>query len=51
MLVLAIIHYAPLRNIFATAPLTPWQWLLLLICPPLLLGAEELRKAIVRKQR
>lgn len=45
-LVLVIINSAPLKQIFSTAPLTPWQWLLLLICPPLVLGAEELRKAI-----
>jgi potassium/sodium efflux P-type ATPase len=50
MLVLAIIDIPPLRHIFSTSPLTLWQWLFLLICPPILLGAEELRKAILRKR-
>ncbi|GAB4231024.1 MAG: cation-transporting P-type ATPase [Stanieria sp.] len=44
ILILSIIYFKPLENIFATAPIASWQWLLLLICPPLLLGAEELRK-------
>ncbi|HBB33509.1 MAG TPA: hypothetical protein DDZ80_14950, partial [Cyanobacteria bacterium UBA8803] len=44
VLILAIIYLPPLEQIFSTAPLTGWQWLGLLICPPLLLGAEELRK-------
>jgi Ca2+-transporting ATPase len=48
-LMLAIIYSPPLRAIFSTAPLAAWQWLLLAICPPLLLGAEELRKAAFRK--
>jgi Ca2+-transporting ATPase len=47
----AFIYFPPLSNIFTTAPLTNWQWLLLLVCPPLLLGAEELRKAIFRRRR
>jgi magnesium-transporting ATPase (P-type) len=46
MLILAIVNFLPLREIFSTAVLAPWQWLLLLICPPLVLGLEELRKAI-----
>jgi Ca2+-transporting ATPase len=44
ILILSIIYFKPLENIFATASIASWQWLLLLICPPLLLGAEELRK-------
>jgi magnesium-transporting ATPase (P-type) len=44
ILILCIIFLKPLENIFGTAPLEIWQWLLLLICPPILLGAEELRK-------
>jgi Ca2+-transporting ATPase len=44
ILILSIIFLQPLENIFATAPIAIWQWLLLLICPPILLGAEELRK-------
>jgi Ca2+-transporting ATPase len=51
LLILAIIHIPVLRHIFSTAQLTSWQVLLLLICPPLLLGAEELRKAWLRQQR
>lgn len=51
LLVLIITHNAALQSVFSTAPLQPWQWLVLLICPPLILGAEEIRKAIVRKRR
>ncbi|BAY62836.1 ATPase, E1-E2 type [Calothrix brevissima NIES-22] len=50
MLIIAIIDIPPLRHIFSTSPLTLWQCLFLLICPPLLLGAEELRKALLRKR-
>lgn len=49
ILILAIIFLKPLENIFGTAPFPMWQWLLLLICPPILLGAEELRKILSRK--
>ncbi|BAU64947.1 cation-transporting ATPase, E1-E2 type [Stanieria sp. NIES-3757] len=48
ILILSIIYFKPLENIFATAPIASWQWLLLLICPPLLLGAEELRKKVAK---
>jgi magnesium-transporting ATPase (P-type) len=51
VLILCIIFLRPLENLFATAPLEIWQWLLLLICPPILLGAEELRKRIFRRQQ
>lgn len=44
ILVVLITHNPALSHIFTTAPLAPWQWLLLLVCPPLILGAEELRK-------
>jgi len=44
--------YIPLfSSVFTTAPLTFWQWLLLLTCPPILLGSEELRKMIFHKQQ
>lgn len=43
-LILAVIYVPPLQKIFQTAPLFPLQWLALLICPLLLLAAEELRK-------
>jgi magnesium-transporting ATPase (P-type) len=46
---LAFIYIPLFRNVFTTAPLEAWQWLLLLACPPLLLGAEELRKLLVRR--
>jgi magnesium-transporting ATPase (P-type) len=51
MLIIAIIKIAPLRQVFSTAPLTLWQWLLLLCCPVIVLGAEELRKLFLRKQQ
>jgi potassium/sodium efflux P-type ATPase len=44
---LAFIYISPLSQVFATASLAPWQWLLLLACPPILLGAEEFRKSIL----
>ncbi|AFZ18687.1 cation-translocating P-type ATPase [Allocoleopsis franciscana] len=50
-LILAIVFLTPLRQIFATAPLASWQWLILLTCPPILLGAEELRKVMSDKWR
>ena len=50
ILILCIVFLKPLENIFGTAPLEIWQWLLLLICPPILLGAEELRKRFFRRR-
>ncbi|ACK73417.1 ATPase, P-type (transporting), HAD superfamily, subfamily IC [Gloeothece citriformis PCC 7424] len=47
VLMLSIIYLSPLATIFFTTPLTTWQWLMLLIWPPLILTAEELRKRIV----
>lgn len=49
VLIVAIVDFLPLRQIFSTASLAPWQWLMLSICPPLVLGAEELRKALFRR--
>jgi magnesium-transporting ATPase (P-type) len=51
MLVILITNSTSLSRIFSTAPLAPWQWLLLLVCPPIILGAEELRKAAWRRNR
>lgn len=51
LLIYVIIYFSPLQRVFSTAPLALWQWLSLLIWPPLLLAAEELRKGIFRKQR
>ena len=48
ILIVSIIEISQLRQIFSTAPMTTWQWLFLLICPPILLGAEELRKFFLR---
>ena len=48
----ALLAYTPgLEKIFHTAGLGPWHWLLLLLWPPLVLGAEEARKAIRRRRR
>jgi magnesium-transporting ATPase (P-type) len=46
MLLISIIDVPILRRIFSTAALTPWQCVLLFLCPPIILGAEEIRKAI-----
>jgi magnesium-transporting ATPase (P-type) len=48
MLLITIIDVPVLRRIFSTAALTPWQCVLLFLCPPIILGAEEIRKAIGR---
>ncbi|MEG4574629.1 cation-transporting P-type ATPase [Microcoleus sp. N3A4] len=47
-LILSIIYFPPLQKVFATAPLSPWQWSLLIFCPPLILIADEIRKKIVQ---
>lgn len=44
MLILTITNSEFFRGIFLTASLAPWQWLILIICPPFMLGLEELRK-------
>ncbi|MDX2242906.1 MAG: cation-transporting P-type ATPase [Leptolyngbyaceae cyanobacterium bins.302] len=49
VLLLAIIQIAPLSHIFATGSLSLWQWVALLVCPPFLLGAEEVRKQFARR--
>jgi Ca2+-transporting ATPase len=46
----AFIYFPTLSRIFTTIPLSPWQWLMLLACPPILLGAEELRKLMFRRR-
>jgi magnesium-transporting ATPase (P-type) len=47
----AVLAYTPaLHDVFHTAPLGWPEWLFLLIWPPLVLGAEEARKAVVRKR-
>jgi magnesium-transporting ATPase (P-type) len=44
-----IIALPPLQHIFSTAPLTLGQWAMLLLCPPIVLGLEELRKTLRRR--
>ena len=48
ILIGAIIKLPPLQAIFSTAPLNLGQWAMLLLCPPMVLGLEELRKALMR---
>jgi Ca2+-transporting ATPase len=48
---LAFIYLAPLSHVFQTLPLTGWQWLCVLACAPLLLGAEEVRKLMARRAK
>jgi calcium-translocating P-type ATPase len=48
-LILSIIYVSPLQKIFSTAQLSPVQWLMLLLCPPIILMADELRKQILHK--
>ncbi|HEX5468721.1 MAG TPA: cation-transporting P-type ATPase [Gaiellaceae bacterium] len=44
-----VLSYTPgLARIFHMSALGPWHWLFLLVWPPLVLGAEEARKAVVR---
>jgi Ca2+-transporting ATPase len=47
----AFIDFPPFRYVFSTGSLAPWHWLIVLACPPILLTAEEFRKAWVRQQR
>lgn len=48
---IAMLSYVPpLGEIFHTSPLGFWHWLFLLIWPPLVLGAEEARKAVLRRR-
>jgi Ca2+-transporting ATPase len=46
-LILSIIYSPTLQIIFSTAALKPSYLLILLICPPLILIADELRKRII----
>lgn len=45
----AFIYIPPLRQVFGTAPLTAEQWLLLLLCPGLMVAAEAGRKRVVSR--
>jgi magnesium-transporting ATPase (P-type) len=47
----AVLAYVPaFHGIFHTSPLSGPEWLLLLIWPPLVLGCEEARKAVLRRR-
>ena len=48
-LILSLIYVPALQTVFSTAPLSPTQLLALLICPPLVLMADELRKSVVSR--
>jgi magnesium-transporting ATPase (P-type) len=48
VLLLLLIYVAPLAHVFHLAPLEPVHWLLLATFGPLLLFAEECRKAVAR---
>jgi len=50
-LILSLIYLPAGEAVFSTAPLSAAQWLGLLICPPLVLMADEFRKRFVRKGR
>ena len=47
----ALLAYAPgLDEVFHTSGLQAWQWAFLLAWPPLVVGAEEARKAVARRR-
>ena len=50
-LLFALIFFPPLARVFGTAPLHWADWRLLVIFPPVVLLAEEVRKWIVRRTR
>jgi calcium-translocating P-type ATPase len=50
-LLLAILHLPPLQRAFGTAPLPAAAWLFAAACAPLLLLADELRNAWLRRWR
>jgi Ca2+-transporting ATPase len=47
----AFIDFPPFRQVFGTASLANWHWLILLICPPLLIAIEEIRKLFLRRNQ
>ena len=46
----AFVYVPPIRHALGQHPLSPGQWLLVLVTPWILLGAEEARKAVVRRR-
>lgn len=48
---IALLAYTPgLQDVFHTSDLEVWHWLFLFAWPPLVLGAEEARKAAMRRR-
>ena len=48
-LAVMLIYVPGLNGAFHQSPIGPWHWLFLLLWPPLVLGAEEARKALFRR--
>jgi magnesium-transporting ATPase (P-type) len=48
---LGLVYLGPMQTLLGHQPLTLAQWLPVLAAPVLLLGAEETRKAVVRRHR
>ncbi|WAL58271.1 cation-translocating P-type ATPase [Thermocoleostomius sinensis] len=49
LFVLLLVYVYPLNQIFMLAPLAGWQWASLILCPIVLLAAEEWRKQIANR--
>jgi magnesium-transporting ATPase (P-type) len=49
VLILVLIYVPGVNDVFHNAPIGPWHWLLLVTFPPIVLGAEEARKALFRR--
>ncbi len=49
-LALALIYVPGLNAAFHQRPIGPWHWLFLAAWPPLVFGAEEARKAVLRRR-
>ena len=47
----ALVYVPGLNGAFHQQPLGPWHWLFLAAWPPIVFGAEEARKAFVRRAR
>ena len=46
----ALVYVPGLNSAFHQSPLGIWHWLFLLLWPPLVFGAEEVRKATLRSR-
>ncbi|HUP33413.1 MAG TPA: cation-translocating P-type ATPase C-terminal domain-containing protein, partial [Gaiellaceae bacterium] len=46
----ALIYVPGLNSAFHQGPIGPWHWLFLALWPPLIFGAEEARKAVLRRR-